>query len=88
VNPPPPVGTFRPIGALLVESAAYLDADWDGRLWSAPAGGRVRVSRKKAGAREEYALRDAIAALPTRDVPVKTIDSFSTTPCLRSIPRA
>jgi len=48
-------GIFRPIGALLVESAAYLDADWDGRLWSAPDGSARVSPKKKAGGREEYA---------------------------------
>jgi len=48
-------GTFRPIGALLVESAAYLDADWDGRLWNEPGGSARASTKKKRGAREEYA---------------------------------
>lgn len=51
-------GTFRSVATLLRESAAYLDSDWDGRLW--PSAGGVgearRSSKKKAGPDEEYAV--------------------------------
>lgn len=86
------VGEFLPLAQLLPNRLAFLNAHWDGHLWSQAAGGKrtARVSRLVEGHAPDASDEHAVNILEVRSIGdglwlhVETLDS---SPCSGSTPQ-
>lgn len=83
------VGDFLGAGALLRDRLAFLNAHWDGHLWSAPAGGRRTAAPSVLASPRDASTEIPINVLATRELggglwlQVETLDQ---SPCNTATP--